>query len=170
MVKNFIKEYKFFIIFILLLFFITKPTFVLGESMQPTLQNHDLLLTEKVSTYKNSFNYGDIVTFNTNIKLNSFSHKVLIKRVIGIQGDVITISNGNVYRNGTQLNEPYIGTNITYGDGVYVVPENSIFALGDNREHSSDSRDPAVGFINVNEITGVVYFRAFPIDSLGILN
>lgn len=91
-----------------------------------------------------------------------------IKRVIGVAGDHIKIEDGKVYRNGEELQEDYLpeGTvtkNKTYSD--IVVPEDCVFVMGDNREHSTDSRD--FGCIPISKIESKVAFRFWPLNKFG---
>lgn len=91
-----------------------------------------------------------------------------IKRVIGVEGDHIKIEDGKVYRNGELLNETYVPAGTitegkTYSD--IVVPENTVFAMGDNREHSTDSRD--FGCIPIDRIESRVAFRFWPLNKFG---
>lgn len=91
-----------------------------------------------------------------------------IKRVIGVAGDRIKIEDGKVYRNGEELQEDYLpeGTvtkNKTYSD--IVVPEDCVFVMGDNREHSTDSRD--FGCIPISKVESKVAFRFWPLNKFG---
>ena len=91
-----------------------------------------------------------------------------IKRVIGVAGDHIKIENGKVYRNGEELDEPYLQQDVvtkgkTYSD--IVVPENCVFAMGDNREHSTDCRD--FGCIPISKVESKVAFRFWPLNKIG---
>lgn len=91
-----------------------------------------------------------------------------IKRVIGVAGDHIKIEDGKVYRNGEELQEDYLpeGTvtkNKTYSD--IVVPEDCVFVMGDNREHSTDSRD--FGCIPISKVESKVAFRFWPLNKFG---
>lgn len=104
-----------------------------GSSMNPTLQHGQYLLINNFSYYLNEPERGDIIVFNhPNNELN------LIKRVIGLPGDKVEITNQTVKVNGQLLNEPYIKAPPTY-DGTWTVPDGNYFVLGDNRNSSSDS-------------------------------
>ncbi len=98
----------------------------------------------------------------------------IIKRVIGRAGDEIDIDfdTGEVRRNGMLLDEPYINepTYINLGaEFPAVVPEGHIFVLGDNRNHSSDSRDVSIGMIDLRQVMGRAVFRFFPVSAAGAL-
>ena len=91
-----------------------------------------------------------------------------IKRIIGVAGDHIKIEDGKVYRNGEQLDEPYLQENIRSESKIYsdiIVPENCVFAMGDNRENSTDCRD--FGCIPIRKIESKVAFRFWPLNKFG---
>lgn len=128
---------------------------VTGESMSPNLHKGDVVICSKYSDLER----GDIAAFSS-------GSKVLIKRVIGLPGDVINIdADGIVTVNGNTLNEPYItGNSIGECDIKlpFTVPENRYFVMGDDREVSIDSRSSAVGSIPDEFIAGKVIFRLIP--------
>ena len=146
-----------------------KPTIVKGESMVPTLYPNDYLIMNRVAYKNKSIDYLDIVVFHSNISLDGESSKKkkdLVKRVIGLPGDIIEVKDGMVYRNGEELNEQYIKDGITDRDIIVVVPENHYFVMGDNRLNSSDSRDERVGMISKESIIGKVTLRLFPFNKI----
>jgi len=133
---------------------------VTGTSMTPTLLNDELILCIKSSDFKN----GDIVAFY-------YNNKVLLKRVIGVAGDVIDISeDGIVFLNGEQIEENYVNE-LAVGecdiDLPYQVPDNRIFVMGDHRAVSIDSRSTAVGSIAEEYVIGKVFFRVWPWKRIG---
>lgn len=136
---------------------------VTGSSMEPTLHPKEIVVCLKSSRFQS----GDLVAFY-------YNNKVLLKRVIGTAGDTIEIDDsGNVFVNGSQLDEPYI-TKKSLGqcdiDFPYQVPDNRIFVMGDNREASVDSRTTAVGCIADEYVIGKVFLRVWPLERLGTLN
>ena len=136
---------------------------VTGSSMEPTLQPKEIVVCLKSSRFQS----GDLVAFY-------YNNKVLLKRVIGTAGDTIEIDDsGNVFVNGSQLDEPYI-TKEKLGQCVidfpYQVPGNRIFVMGDNRETSVDSRTTAVGCIADEYVIGKVFLRVWPLERLGFLD
>ncbi|GIP19941.1 signal peptidase I [Paenibacillus sp. J22TS3] len=165
------------IAFVLTLFigiFVFQPYKVEGHSMEPTLQDKQRVYASKLArTFSHMPAYGDIVVIDSRInRERSFmdsvrehpliqlisgetdEHIFYIKRVIGKSGDVIEIKNQQVYRNGTALDEPYIKEKMNPApDQKWVVPDNSIFVLGDNRNNSSDSRE--LGPIPFDHIMGI---------------
>lgn len=136
---------------------------VTGTSMSPTLQNDELVMCSKRSNFKS----GDVVAFY-------FNNKILLKRVIGVAGDVIDIKeDGTVYVNDEPLDEPYIAEKALGEcdiDLPFQVPDNRIFVMGDNREVSIDSRSSTVGCIADEFIIGRVILRVYPLDDFGIFN
>lgn len=97
-------------------------------------------------------------------------NKILIKRVIGVENDVMSIYDGNVYRNGVQLEEDYTLEGYTTGELYdYVVPENEVFVMGDNRSVSLDSRSAEVGAVSEDDIIGKAFFRLYPFIEIGLL-
>ena len=168
--------------FLILTFFLSVSV-VIGSSMEPTLKENDRLVIMKFF-YKPS--YGDIIAVWAKGLPNrdtGETGEMIVKRVIGLEGDVIDIDEetGTVYRNGIPLEEDYIKESINsanLGNAVYplTVAENSVFVLGDNRNHSTDSRyveststDYYVGCIDLRYIMGKAVFRIYPVDRIGVL-
>lgn len=127
-------------------------TFVDGDSMNDTYHDGQMLLCRRIIAPKR----GDVVIINLP------NGNTLIKRVIAVGNDEINIDfdKGEVYVNGELLNEPYIkeATHLDEGEFEYPVrvPEDCYFVMGDNRNASTDSRDPSVGFVAKNQIKGTV--------------
>jgi signal peptidase I len=148
-----------------------RPTIVKEISMVPTLEENNYLMIAKQSYRIGSVERDDIIVFHSNLKDDEGKEKLLIKRIIGIPGDVLTISNGDVFRNGNRIQEPYIMGGIdgeTNGELYnYVVPENFVFVMGDNREVSLDSRSEEVGPVRISDIIGKAFFRLYPFDQIG---
>lgn len=113
---------------------VTARVLVEGFSMRPTLDNGQYVLVNKMAFRSSLPEYGDIVVFHFPVDPN----QDFIKRVMGLPGDEISVSDGKVIINGYSLSEPYIAAAPAYA-GQWTVPEGQIFVLGDNRNNSSDS-------------------------------
>jgi signal peptidase I len=125
-----------------------------GSSMNPTLQDGEYLIINNVTYLLDNPEQGDIVVFrHPRNELN------LIKRIIGVPGDVVKIENGTVWVNGVALDEPYIADAPNY-NGEWVVPEGNYFVLGDNRNNSSDSH--SWGFLPSDHMLGKAFFVYLP--------
>ena len=97
-------------------------------------------------------------------------NKILIKRVIGVENDVMSIYDGNVYRNGVQLEEDYTLEGYTTGELYdYVVPENEVFVMGVYRSVSLESWSAEVGAVSEDDIIGQAFFRLYPVSEIGLL-
>ncbi len=136
---------------------------VSGTSMEPTLEDEDIILL--IDT--DNFETGDLIGFY-------YQNKLLLKRVIGGPGDVIDIDDeGNVSVNGELIDEPYVTekalgeTDLTY---PYQVPENRYFVMGDNRATSVDSRSSAIGCVDIDQVVGKVILRVWPIKNFSLIN
>jgi signal peptidase I len=93
----------------------------------------------------------------------------LIKRVIGMPGDSILIRNETVYVNGEKINEPYLGS-ATIGEvSIESIPDNEYFLMGDNRSHSTDSRDNRIGTVSGDSIVGKSIVRIYPLTKVGVV-
>lgn len=133
---------------------------VSGSSMEPTLQDGDILVLQKP---------GDI---HAGEMCGMYAQgRLILKRVIGLPGDVISMDDrGMVYVNGVQLEEPYISQSAVGACDLsfpYTVPEDSLFVLGDHRETSIDSRSNLIGCVRISEVMGQVVARIWPPQSIG---
>ncbi len=130
---------------------------VSGSSMESTLYNGDQLLISSITT---DIKYGDVVvTSQPNIY-----GKTLIKRVIAVGGQTVSFDeqSGKVLVDGMAVDEPYINENMQFTESMthtYEVPEGKLFVMGDNRNHSSDSRDMYIGMIDERYVIGKVVYR-----------
>ena len=141
--------------------------------MLPTLANNDLLVASKVDYKLHAPERGDIVILQN----PGQASEDFIKRVIGLPGEHVLIRDARVFINGSQLMEPYLNRpwtltrewpiNPSQPDGE-IVPAGSFFVLGDNRDHSSDSR--FFGYISLSQIQGKAVLRFWPLATSQLLN
>ena len=151
------------VLLIALLFtFLVRMMGVQGPSMIPTLQQGDRLLVVN-SLLVRDYRQGDVVI----AQKDSFSDDPIVKRVIAVGGQTVDIdfNTGAVYVDGTELEEDYIN-DLTYTyeglDFPVKVEEGSVFLMGDNRNHSTDSREPRIGTVDQRCLIGKAVFILFP--------
>ena len=132
--------------------------------MVPTLQNGEFVLVNRLAYRMGVPQRGDIIVFH--FPLDPASQD-LIKRVIGLPGEHITVVNGVVAVDGQPLSEPYIAAPPMY-DGAWDVPPNSLFVLGDNRNDSSDSH--SWGMLPMKEIVGKSIFIYWPFSEWQLID
>lgn len=152
----------------LVITFVGQRTKVDGRSMEPTLSNGDNLIVEKLSYHFKEPERYDIIVFPFQDSKEIF----YIKRIIGLPGERIQVIDGYVYINGELLDEHY-GAEVMDLPGIaeeeIQLGEDEYFVLGDNRNHSSDSRDPSVGVLQREDIIGKAWVRIYPFDQMGVL-
>jgi len=151
------------VIAVLIKTFVFNTTYVLGNSMYPTLHERDRLFANKLSLYFGGPSRGDVVV----LEAPDVPKKDYIKRVIGIEGDIVEIIDGKVYLNGSLLKEDYIDEDAythVYDKNRWVVPEDHVFVLGDNRDEGASKDSRYFGCISIETIKGITGFRYFPID------
>jgi len=188
--KEFLKWVETFVVAVLIALlirgFIFEPVVVRGISMEDTLLDGQRLIIYKLEYFFKPPQRGDIIVLQYEkgviedipfLSKFEFLNRVLpspyeidfIKRVIGLPGDKINIKDGYVYVNDEKLDEPYIKGK-TYGNVIsfpVVVPPNTVFVLGDNRENSRDSR--TFGFVEFNRIKGKAILRIWPLKDWCII-
>lgn len=143
--------------------FIFNSTYVLGNSMYPTLLEKDRLFAVKVPLYFKGPSRGDVIV----LEAPDNEKKDYIKRVIGIEGDRIEIFGGKVYLNGELLEEDYIEEGAytsVYDVDSWVVPTGEVFVLGDNRAEGASKDSRYFGCVPLDSIKGITGFRYFPLD------
>ncbi len=143
-----------------------EPFIVEGASMEPTLNNNEKLIVNKVATYTGSVNSQDIIVIDGDEDIN------YVKRIIGLPGDKVEMENDKLVVNGEVVDEPYldeeiekahsINMNYTGDFGPVTVPSHKYFVLGDNRLNSMDSRN-GLGFIDEDQIIGVSEYVVMPL-------
>lgn len=138
--------------------FVAEPIRVDGDSMVPTLTNNEDMLVEKVSYWFSDPMRGDIV-----ICYYPGYTESCVKRVIGIPGETISVSGGDIYIDGVLLDESDYWQGEIIGDMEAVtVGEREVFVVGDNRNGSKDSRNPSVGCIPYSKVVGRVIAVVWP--------
>ena len=153
----------------LVITFVGQRTEVSGESMETTLSNTDNLIVDKLTYRFRDPKRYDIIVF----PFQYAEHTYYIKRIIGLPGETVHIDGeGNIYINGEVLKESY-GREIIRNPGRapedIVLAQDEYFVMGDNRNNSSDSRDPVVGNIHRSDIIGRAWIRIWPLDKFGVL-
>lgn len=148
-IKEIVPYILIIIAVILIRLFVVTPVRVDGDSMNPTLSNNQILLLNKMDK---SYKRFDVIVFNHN-------GNKLVKRIIGLPGDIVMYNNNTLYINGKVIEENYTrkDTDDLISDKV---PENMYYVLGDNRSNSLDSR--YIGFVSKEDIEGVVNISLLP--------
>lgn len=147
---------------------IIRPFIVSGTSMDPVVKNGQYLIIDEVTYRFHTPQRGDVIVF----KAPPEPTKYYIKRVIGLPGDTVKITEGLItiinkdHPKGFTLNEPYI-THLSTDSGTYTVPQNEYFVMGDNRSGSYDSR--AWGFLPAANISGRALVRLLPVNTASVL-
>ncbi|BES65797.1 signal peptidase I [Gottschalkiaceae bacterium SANA] len=176
--KSFAKEYGVFILVMVLFFGFFAPLTTIGSSMNETLIDGDILMLRRTKTVER----GDIIQFQSDIKIDEYhlsqlnwfqrltvgENMNLVKRVVALPGEHVEMIQGLIFIDGNKLEETYIShqANEIYLD-FGIVPENTLFVLGDNRPVSKDSRSKDVGFVDQDSVKGRVTFRFWPLSRIG---
>ena len=167
MIRKIFEEVKYIAISLVIAVFIINFIFqivtVNGESMIPTVQNNDKLILEKLSYRITPVKRNDIVV----IKYPADIRERIIKRVIAVAGDKVKISDNILYINGKTINEYYKNEDSMQDFDEALVPQDSIFVLGDNRNFSKDSRSSDIGFVKLNLLEGKAVIRLYPFNRIG---
>lgn len=149
--------------------YVAQPFIVSGASMEHTFHNNEYLIVDQITYRFREPERGEVIIFH-------YPHdpsKYFIKRVIGLPGEVVSIANNTVTitnlenPEGLLLDEPYLNEVITDGNQSVTLGEKEYFVMGDNREHSSDSR--SWGALDEDEIVGRAWLRLFPPTELSFL-
>ncbi len=138
--------------------FIIVNALIPTSSMVATLMPEDRVIASRLSYIFSEPERGDIIIF----RFPDDESVLYIKRVIGVSGDTINIINGELYVNNILLDEPYLPEQMLGSFGPYLVPEESYFTLGDNRNGSIDSRYWQNTFVHEDKILGKAIFKYYP--------
>ncbi len=175
--KHVLKEILSISIYLLLVFcaaylivtYVGQRTQVSGSSMETTLSDEDHLIVDKISYRFEDPERFDIIVFPYQYDTDTY----YIKRIIGMPGETVQIDDrGNIYVDGELLEEAYgreVIQNPGRADDPILLGDDEYFVMGDNRNNSSDSRDPSVGNIHRKDIIGRAFIRIWPSSKFGIL-
>lgn len=158
-------------ILVMVYLFIVSPQEINGASMEPNFHNGEYILTSKVLYKFRDPQRGDVVIFKSPLN----KEIDYIKRIIGLPGDAVELKNNSFYVNGQKVDEPYLEPGVTIFGGSYLqeggapvlIPPGTYFVSGDNRPHSSDSRE--FGPIAKEDFIGTAILRYFPFSRMGML-
>ena len=168
--KGLIRDIVIALIIVVAITLVIKPTIVKESSMQPTLYENNYLLVNKQAYRFGEEKRGDIIVFESDLEDESGNKKLLIKRIIGLSGDTISIKDGKVILKGTELHEDYTLEGETSGELTdYTIPEGTLFVMGDNRRVSVDSRSEEVGCISKERVMGKAFVRLYPFNEITLL-
>lgn len=174
--KSIIKELFGWIVYILIIIgltyliitFVGQRTRVSGSSMETTLSDGDNLIVDKISYRFREPKRFEIIVFPYQYE----EHTYYIKRIIGMPGETIQVKDGKVYINGQELDEHY-GNEAMIAPGIAEAPitlgRDEYFVLGDNRNHSADSRDESVGVLHRKDLLGRAWIRIWPFNKFGVI-
>jgi signal peptidase I len=162
-------------LFLVVYLFLMQPHQVNGQSMVPTFQSGEYVLTDKVSYRVGKPERGDVVVFHAPREANcpTGTGCDFIKRIIGLPGETIEVRDNTIIINGQPLAENYIPADFETQPGAFTrdrevtLGDNEYFVVGDNRPYSSDSR--AWGPIIAADIVGRAFFRYWPADKIGLI-
>lgn len=149
--------------------YVGQRTRVSGSSMETTLSDGDNLIVDKLSYRFSDPSRFDIIVFPYRYEEDTY----YIKRIIGLPGETVQVIDGYVYINGEQLASDIYGAEVMESAGIAEEPitlgDDEYFVLGDNRNHSSDSRDPSVGILKRSELMGKAWIRIYPFNKMGVI-
>jgi signal peptidase I len=146
--------------------YVGQRTRVDGQSMETTLQNNDNLIVDKISYRFREPKRFEIIVFPYQYRENTY----YIKRIIGLPGETVQVIDGYVYIDGEH---EHYGNELMESPGIAEDPitlgEDEYFVLGDNRNHSSDSRDATVGVLHRKDLLGRAWIRIWPLNKFGAI-
>ena len=125
-----------------------------GESMLPTIKHNQPMIVDCKAYKRRQPKRHDLIAFKSHQKKG---HKIFLKRVIGLPGETILIEKGQVFINNLPLDEPYLNESMRVTRKLELtIKEETLFVMGDNRNHSLDSRSNALGLVSINDVVGVI--------------
>lgn len=142
------------------------------SSMVPTVPVNSRILVNRLAAFFGEPEFQDIVVFEPTetTKQELGRSDDLLKRVIGLPGDIILVAGGVLYRNGEAVDEPYISEPMNYTFGPVQVPEGSVLVLGDNRNNSYDAHLWSNPFVPIKNVKGKAFFMYWPPDKFGLMD
>jgi len=164
------------IIFLFIQTFVAQPYKVQQQSMEHTLEPDQYVLVDKLTPRFDTYKRGDIVVFTPPADWIQEDGTPFIKRIIGVGGDTVDIRDGDVFINGTKIDEKYIyaqpadpaqPTTVPGDESRWVIPDGELFLMGDHRSNSADSR--TFGPVPLASVIGRAWLRYWPINVFGIL-
>lgn len=166
--KSLIKDILLAAILAAVVISFVRPTIVKQTSMQDTLNPNDyIIMYRRAYSGDKEPKRGDIIIFKSELQDENGKDKLLIKRVIGLPGDKITINDGKIYINDKEYDENYLKDGYTTGSvNNFKVPKGEYFVMGDNRVVSIDSRYSEVGCVKKDAIKGRAVLRLFPFTKI----
>ena len=174
--RSIIRELLGWIVYILIIVgltyviitFVGQGTRVSGSSMETTLSDGDNLIVDKISFRFREPKRYEIIVFPYQYEEDTY----YIKRIIGLPGETVQVMGGRVYVDGVELDEHY-GNEEMLDPGIAENPitlgEDEYFVLGDNRNHSADSRDASVGVLHRKDLLGRAWIRIWPLNKFGVI-
>ncbi len=148
--------------------YIFRTAYAMSVSMEPTLHEGQVLIISRVNYLVGEPERGDIVVIDS--KQDKLEHLNLIKRVVGLPGETVEIKDGRVYIDGKLLDPDFTQSPTPdFGFEKTTIPEGMYMVMGDNREHSRDSRFDSVGFVPGEAFQGEAVFRVWPFNKMGKL-
>lgn len=163
-IKEGFETLLFALILVLIINTISTRVRVEGHSMEPSFHHKSYIVVSKLTYKFNEISRGDVIVFEYPLAPD----EDFIKRVIGLPGDQIEVRGGAVYLNGDILHEDYIKAAPIREQPIFVVPDNMVYVMGDNRNNSSDSR--SWGPLPVENIIGKTVFVYWPFSDFGIID
>lgn len=145
--------------------YVVQMTGVIGSSMEPELKDGQSVLVNKVTYNKKNPKRFDVIVFRYLYKNNEY----YVKRVIGLPGETVQIIDGAVYIDERKLDDPFALTpiqNAKRAEEPILLGEDEYFVMGDNRNFSSDSREPDVGNVKKVQILGQAFMKLWPLETI----
>lgn len=153
----------------LIITYVGQRTRVSGHSMEPTLSHGDNLIVDKISYRFEDPERYDVIVFPYKYEANTY----YIKRIIGLPGETVQVIDGYTYIDGELMESDIYGAEPMENAGIAEEPitlgEGEYFVLGDNRNHSSDSREKSVGVLKRQDLLGKAWVRIYPFDTMGVI-